>query len=327
MKKILLLSTGGTIAMTKDEQGLARPALDAGSLLQAVPEIKTVAAVTAEAWLNVPSTFLQFSDLIKLAGKIKESEAEGFDGIVITQGTDTLEETAYFLDLVHEMSIPVVVTAAQRNPSLPGSDGPMNLLDAITVAADDQAKNRGVLVVANSEIHGAREVVKTHTSRIDTFKSPEFGPFGAISSGKAVWLRNELRHEFFTIKQLVERVEAVFFGLGSDSTVIDLLVDAGVRGLVVQALGGGHVPPKTITGISRAVNKGIPVVITSRCHSGRLFTDTYGFEGSEKQLRRLGTIFGDALPTSKARLKLVVLLSAGFSLAEIRYNFERRFYT
>ncbi|GAW92160.1 asparaginase [Calderihabitans maritimus] len=326
MKKILLISTGGTIAMAKDDNGLAQPTLDAQNLLRAVPEIKSVADVTAEQWLNVPSPFLQFSDLVELGRKINEAETAGYDGVVITQGTDTLEESAYFLDLILEISIPVVLTAAQRNPSLPSSDGPMNLLDAITVAADDQAKNYGVLVVANSEVHGAREVVKTHTSRIDTFRSPEFGPLGAISNGRVVWLRNQLWHEVFPIKQLVDKVEAVYLGLGSEGSVIEFLVDAGIKGIVIQALGGGHVPPKTLPAITKAVNKGIPVVITSRCHAGRLFTGTYGFQGAEKHLWELGTIFGDGLATSKARVKLVVLLSAGLSLDEIRYHFEKHFY-
>ncbi len=326
MKRVLLLSTGGTIASNRDERGLAIPVLDAESLLEAVPDIKNVADVSAQSFLNVPGPFLQFADLVRLAERIKAGEATGFDGVVVTQGTDTLEESAYFLDLVLDISIPVVFTAAQRNPSLPGSDGPINLLDAVTVAADHCAKNQGVLVVLNSEIHGAREVVKTHTSRIDTFKSPEFGPLGAISNGRVVWQRSRSIREVFPVKQLVARVEAVYLGLGSDSTVIDYLVDTGIRGMVIQALGGGHVPPKTLPGISKAVNESIPVVITSRCHAGRLFTGTYGFEGSEKHLRQLGTIFGDGLATSKARVKLVVLLSAGFTLEEIRYHFEKHFY-
>ena len=326
MKRIALISTGGTIAMTKDENGLARPALDADSLLKAVPEITNIAYVVADPWRNVPSTFLQFTELLELSAKIRKYETEGYDGVVITHGTDTLEESAYFLDLITNNSIPVVVTGAQRNPSLPGTDGPMNLLDAIIVAADDGARGRGVMVVANSEVHAARDVVKTHTSRLDTFKSLEFGPLGTINNGRVHWVRNQAWREVYSVKELVDRVEAIYLGLGSDSLLIESALNTGVQGLVVQALGAGHVPPKAIPGIARAVDTGVPVVITSRCHAGRLFTATYNFEGSEQHLRRIGAIFGDGLPTSKARVKLVVLLSAGFSLDEIRYHFEKHFY-
>jgi len=327
-KRVRLLSLGGTIAMTENGRGLANPALDAAALLEAIPSLSSVATVEGESFTNVPSPFLVPGDILRLGQRILELSRDGYDGVVVTQGTDTLEETAYLLDLIvpRTAGIGVVVTGAQRNPSLVSADGPANLIDSVIAAADDRTAEMGAVVVFCSEVHAGRDVVKTHTTRLDTFKSPETGPLGAVTNGRIAWLRSPVARESYSPKDLDARVEVVWAGMGSTASMVDAAREAGARGIVLQSVGAGHVPPAMAPGIERAVAAGIPVVMTSRCHAGRLLSRTYGYEGSETHLHDLGVIFGDGLPTSKARMKLVVLLGAGFSLEEIRREFERNYY-
>ncbi len=326
-KRVRLLSLGGTIAMTRDVRGLANPALDAMSLMEAVPALSAIATVDGEPFANVPSPFLLPADILRLAGHLRELRREGYDGAVVTQGTDTLEETAYLLDLLIPRSdgLAVVVTGAQRNPSLVSPDGPSNLLDSVITAADPRTAQMGAVVVFCSEIHAGRDVVKTHTTRLDTFKSPETGPLGAITNGQVAWLRSPVVGESYSPDNLNAKVEVAWAGMGSTSFILDAALGSS-QGIVLQAVGAGHVPPAMVPGIKRLIAAGIPVVMTSRCHAGRLLSRTYGYEGSETHLHDLGVIFGDGLPTSKARMKLLVLLGAGMSVAQIRAEFERNYY-
>ncbi len=326
MKKIIIITTGGTIAMKKKEDGLAVPVVTGEDFLQALPELAGLGEIRALTWKNVPGAHLQLNDIVELAGVLKQFYEKGFDGAVITHGTDTMEESAYLLDLLFEQKMAVVLTGAQRNPSLPGNDGPANLLDAVLTATDPRSQEAGVLLVFNGEVHCARDVQKTHTSRLDTFKSPEFGPLAAITNMRVHWYRLPLIKEHYNIaEKLNSRIELVRCVLGGDDSLIKLALQNKLDGLIIEALGAGHVPPQMMTSIKTAVAKGLPVVLCSRC-TGRLFTDTYGFAGSEKELREAGVIFGDALPGIKARLKLSVLLAAGFSTSEIKYHFEKNFY-
>ncbi len=329
-KRVKLLSLGGTIAMVENGRGLANPALDAAALLERIPALKDIASVEVESYVNVPSPYLAPTDVLHVARRIEALAREGFDGVVITQGTDTLEETAYLLDLLISPSarIGVAVTGAQRNPSLVSADGPANLVDSLLTVADDLAPDMGVVVVFCSEVHAARDVVKTHTSRVDTFKSPETGPLGAITNGKVTWLRAPVVREAYQVSSeaLEAPVEAIWSGMGTTSSLLDAAREAGARGVILQSLGAGHVTLQMIPGIKRLIDAGIPVVMTSRCHAGRLLTHTYGYEGSETHLHDLGVIFGDGLATSKARVKLMVLLAAGLTVEEIRREFEKNYY-
>lgn len=328
MKHIAIIGLGGTIAMVKDNTGFAMPSLGLEQILEkSCINVNESIKIHPLNLSNVPGVNISFQLLFKLAQKIKELEKDGINGVIITQGTDTLEETSYFIDLILDNSIPVVFTGAQRNPSLPGSDAAMNISDSLAVVVDDRAANYGVLVVFNSEIHLAREVIKIHTSKIDTFKSLEFGPVGIVVENKAFWHRDKLlSDEVFAIKKEITNVEIVSTGLFSKGHYIDMLLKHNINGLIVQAMGAGHVPEECILSLKRAVDKQVPVVITSRCLSGKLFTGTYGFKGSEKDLRDVGAIFSDWLPTSKARIKLIVMLSAGLNCDEIKVNFEKNFY-
>lgn len=325
MKKILIISTGGTIAMEKDGSGLARPAITGEDFVKALPELKTIGEIHTLSWKNVPSTHLEFNDIVELSHILEEYQKKGVAGAVITQGTDTLEETSYLLDLITDLKMGIVITGAQRNPSLPGADGPANLLDAALVAANPKAAREGVLVVFNGEVHTARDVVKTHTSSLDTFKSPAFGALAALTNMQVHWYRQNMIREHYHVTALNKKVEIVKCALAGDGLIIDLLLKEGIDGLVIEGLGAGHVPFKMIPRIRKAVTAGIPVVLSSRCY-GILFTDTYGFAGSEKDLKEMGVIFGDALPGIKSRIKLAVLLAAGLKLDEIKECFEKNFY-
>ena len=328
LKRVKLLSLGGTIAMTENSRHLANPALDAAALLEKVPALETVASVEAESFMNVPSPFLVPRDILRLARRIEALAGEGFDGVVVTQGTDTLEETAYLLDLLipRTARIGVAVTGAQRNPSLVSADGPANLVDSVITAAADRTPEMGVVVVFCSEIHAGRDVVKTHTTRLDTFKSLETGPLGAVTNGKVAWFRSPVVREVYAPSDLDAPVEVIWAGMGTTSSMLDAARESGARGIVLQAVGAGHVPPTMIPGVKRLVDAGIPVIMTSRCHGGRLLTGTYGYEGSETHLHDLGVIFGDGLATSKARAKLTVLLGAYLSIDDIRREFEKNYY-
>ena len=328
MKHIAIIGLGGTIAMVKDNTGFAMPSLNLSQILEKSGiNVNESIKIHPLNLSNVPGVNISFQLLLELVQKIKELEKDGVNGVIVTQGTDTLEETSYFIDLILDNSIPVVFTGSQRNPSLPGSDAAMNISDSIAVVMDERAANYGVLVVFNSEVHLAREVIKTHTSKIDTFKSLEFGPVGIVVENKAYWHRERiLFDEVFAIKKEITNVEIVSMGLFSKGHYIDILLEHNINGLIVQAMGAGHVPEESIISLKKGVDRQVPVVVTSRCLSGKLFTGTYGFKGSEKDLRDIGAIFNDWLPTSKARIKLIVMLSAGLNYENIKTNFEKHFY-
>ncbi len=326
MNKIIIITTGGTIAMKKGINGLALPAVSGEDFVQALPELESVGEIHTLSWKNVPSTHLDFANIIELSHMLNDYHQKGFAGAVITHGTDTIEETSYLLDLVTNIGMGIVITGAQRNPSVPGADGPANLLDAAIITASSNAAKEGVLVAFNGEAHAARDVTKTHTSRLDTFQSPEFGPLAVVTNMQAHWCRQNLIREHYYVAEMSKRVEIVKCTLGDDGRLIKLLLKEGIDGLVIEGLGAGHVTPGMMPRIREAVATGIPVVLSSRCF-GRLFTNTYGFAGSERELRDAGVIFGDALPSIKARVKLAVLLAAGLAPGEIREHFHNNFYS
>lgn len=216
IKRIAVVTTGGTIAMKADHTGLASPSLSGDDLIAAIPSLKKRAAVDVFAFCNVPSSYITMDHLVRLRNYIDQLGEQGYAGVVVTHGTDTMEETAYFLDLTMQSSIPVVLTGAQRNPSLVSSDGPANLLDSILVAADDRAHEMGVLIVFASEIVAAREATKFHRTRVDTFKSLEFGPMGAVNNDRVIWCRKPQREPRYIIEKADKRVDIVNCYIGAD---------------------------------------------------------------------------------------------------------------
>lgn len=313
MPKVAVLSLGGTIAMkAKRETGGVTPSLTAEDLISAVPGLSEVADLEAIQICNLPSPQISFRELSFVLNEIKALENRGFEGIVITQGTDTIEETSWVLDLCCETSMSIIVTGAMRNPTQPGADGPANLLSAVQVAASEAAKGAGTLVVFNDQIHAARFVQKTHTSNVGAFTSPSCGPLGWVSEGTPrlpVHL-HPLAKFGNVLDNDAPRVPIIKPGLGESSFLIETALNAGVSGLVLEASGGGHTTPEISNAIGHAANH-VPVVLSSRTRAGVVLTRTYGFDGSEMDLLSRGLIPSGYLDACKARLLLMIAIMSG----------------
>jgi len=316
MKHILALHTGGTISMTADDSGAMSPSAT-NPLLDANPVLNARVDLTTEDIFNVPSPHMTPQLMLQLTKRIEKAEAEGIDGVVITHGTDTLEETAYFLDLTLGSTIPIVVTGAMRSSNEIGSDGLYNFQTAIQTAASEGAKGKGVLVVMNDEIHTARYVTKTHTTNVATFRTPTFGPIGIVTHDSARFFQELINQEASTIDHVVDNVFMLKAFSGMDSTMFDMLPD-DTNGLVIEALGAGNLPPATLDGVQRLLDRDIPVVLVSRCFNG-VAEPVYDYEGGGVQLKKMGVIFCQGLNGQKARIKLIVGLSNGKSGEELAH--------
>lgn len=320
--KIAAFFTGGTISMRVDpETGGAVPALAGEEILALVPGLTTLADVRLFNPGLWPGPHVTPARMMELAREVSAVLADPtIAGAVITHGTDTLEETAYLLDLVLDLARPVVLVGAMRNSSELSWDGPANLRAAFRVALSPHAAGLGVLVVMNDQILAAAEVVKTHTESTDTFQSRDFGPLGLVDKDRVLVVRRPVRRERLPAIALEERVDLIRMYAGADGRFIDHAVETGARGLVIEGLGRGNVPVTALPAIARAIDRGLPVVIATRCARGRVL-DTYGYEGGGRQLTRLGAILAGLLPGHQARLKLMLALGAGWDLARIRASF------
>lgn len=315
---VTVLSLGGTISSRDTGSGGVAPSLSGEDLVEDVPEIAKVAEVSATSLRQVPGSELNLEDLIELAGEIQAHIEDGTRGVVVTQGTDTIEGTAFVLDLLVDAEAPVVVTGAMRHPSLPGAEGPANLLASVQVAVSEAARSVGTVVVLNDEIHAARFVQKTHTSNPATFRSPLTGPIGWVSEGTPrIATRPAGRYHVPLPEETQDRPVALYaVSLGDDGRLLQAIGQLGYEGLIIEALGGGHVlsymadPLETLAGE-------IPVVLASRTGSGEVLRDTYGFTGSEADLLSRGLISAGMLDGPKARLLLSLLLRSGASKEEV----------
>lgn len=327
LKKIAFISTGGTISMQADESGLAVPKAGGRELIDSLEDIRSEFNIENFEFINIPSAHMSIANLIQLRNLVIDINEKEFDGIVITHGTDTMEETAYFLDLTTDIEIPIILTGSQRNLSAVSSDVALNIIDSIRVAADSKAREMGPMIVFSSEILPARDATKTHRTRVDTFKSLEFGPIGTVDNNRVLWFRKPIIREFYGLGEIENiKVDILTSYLGADSRNLRHSIGDKVEGIVLQSLGAGHIPESMLEGIEEAIEASIPVVLTSRTLRGRFLTDTYGFKGSEKYLRNIGVIFGEDLTSQKIRIKLMVLLSLGYSYKDIKYEFEKNYY-
>ncbi|GHE56342.1 L-asparaginase [Camelimonas fluminis] len=333
---VLLVATGGTIAMTPraDGAGVA-PTLDAADLAAAVPSLGTAAEVIPVAMARKPSASLTLADLTAVAALAHDRLGSDADGAVIVQGTDTIEETAFVLSLLLPDSKPVVVTGAMRSPAMAGADGPANLLAAVTVAAAPAAHGLGPLVVLNDEIHAALLVQKGHTALTSAFGSPGFGPVGFVAEGRArIVLRPVARPP---LAGLLDRTAAdvlailaaqatppavalLRIGLGDDGRLLAAAPDLGFAGVVIEGAGAGHVPEPLADMVSQVAAR-IPVILASRVSAGPVFGATYGYPGSEIDLLQRGVIGAGMLSGLKARLLLQLLLGVGADAGQIRAAF------
>ncbi|WP_061598775.1 asparaginase [Streptococcus oralis] len=306
-KKILVLHTGGTISMQADATGAVVTSQD--NPMNHVSNPLEGIEVHALDFFNLPSPYIKPKHMLALYHKIKE-EADNYDGVVITHGTDTLEETAYFLDTMKIPPIPIVLTGAMRSSNELGSDGVYNYLSALRVASDDKAADKGVLVVMNDEIHAAKYVTKTHTTNVSTFQTPTHGPLGLIMKQEILYFKTAEPRVRFDLEHIQGLVPIISAYAGMTDELIDMLDLEQLDGLVIQAFGAGNVPKETAQKLENLLQKGIPVALVSRCFNG-IAEPVYAYQGGGVQLQRAGVFFVKELNAQKARLKLLIALNAG----------------
>lgn len=308
-KKILVLHTGGTISMQADASGAVVTSSD--NPMNHVSNPLEGIHVHDLDFFNLPSPHIQPKHMLALYQKIKE-EAANYDGVVITHGTDTLEETAYFLDTMEVPHMPIVLTGAMRSSNELGSDGVYNYLSALRVASDDRAADKGVLVVMNDEIHAAKYVTKTHTTNVGTFQTPTHGPLGLITKREILYFKTAEPRVRFDLDHIQGLVPIISAYAGMTDELIDMLDLEQLDGLIIQAFGAGNVPKETAQKLENLLQKGIPVALVSRCFNG-IAEPVYAYQGGGVQLQKAGVFFVKELNAQKARLKLLIALNAGLT--------------
>jgi L-asparaginase len=331
--RIHVLALGGTIATRPDSTGVMQMGLGADDLVAAVPLLKTVAEIEAETVSRVGSHSLSFDQIHALAARIRGLKA---DGVVVTQGTDTLEETSFLLDLLLETDVPVIVTAAMRNPSLTSPDGAGNLLAAVRVASDDwvrsHARALGVVAVMLDEVYAAADVAKVHPTRLNAFASAQTGPLAALVEDRVVPLALPVRDAVVAARRRLKTADgraapvALFWmALDDDLALIPTMLAAsdrvGYRGAVIAAMGGGHIAERAVDNVHRLA-RAMPTVIAPRTGGGPMLRKTYGGPSAEIELRRSGLIWGGRLHPLKGRVLLETCLRAGLDRPAITDVFD-----
>jgi L-asparaginase len=297
--------------MASDGPGGASPRYDAEALVAAVPALAGAPDLRARTVDTRPGAQIDAAGALEIA-RAAVVEAESGRGVVVTHGTDTLEETAMLCDLLYAGEAPIVFTGAMRPASAPGADGPANLLDAVRVAGSVDALGLGVLVAFAGRIHAARAVRKVDSTAPDAFASPRLGPLGRVQGARVLLERRIDRRSPIPVAALDARVELVACGLGTDGALLDAAVEAGADGLVAVVLGAGHTPPPFLAALRRAAGR-VPVVATVRPERGAILHDLYAFEGAERDLRASPLICAAALSPAAARIKLMACLGAGYT--------------
>lgn len=310
MKKILILHTGGTIAMKENNlTGDVSPDI-VNPLLDAEITVPANVDLVMEDIFNLPSPHIMPKHMLILKKRIIEAVDSEISGVVITHGTDTLEETAFFLDTTIGDQIPIVVTGAMRSSNELGSDGLYNFESAIRVANCDEAVGKGVLVVMNDEIHSARYVTKTHTTNVATFRTPTLGPIGLVTKHRILFMQELLGSTRLDISSVNGTIPIVKAYAGMQGDLLEALAHAKVDGLVIEALGAGNLPPQALTALKKLLIQKIPVILVSRCFNGTA-EPVYDYEGGGKELADMGVIFCNSINSQKARLKLLIALNYG----------------
>nr|WP_263313241.1 asparaginase [Mammaliicoccus sp. Marseille-Q6498] len=309
MKRILVIHTGGTISMSEDkdtgkvETNTEHPMHAHQAFIQSLGNITEINP------FQVPSPHMNNHYIIQLKDIISDAiNNKQYDAFVITHGTDTLEETAYLLDLTIDTTLPIILTGAMRSSNEIGSDGLYNYVSALKVAAADEAHNKGVMVVFNDEIHTAKNVTKTHTSNTSTFQSPNYGPIGVVTKTHVIF-----HHQPFPSTKYPEidpdiKIGIVKAHMDLSSDILKFFVEKQYDGLIIEALGQGNLPPTSLEGVEQLMEANIPVVMVSRSFNG-LVGGIYAYEGGGAQLQQMGIILSIGLNGQKARLKLLVGLS------------------
>ena len=320
---IVLLFTGGTISMRHDAAaGGAVPSLTGRDILALAPGIDRLAELDVDDWGAYPGPHMTVERMWTLRRRIIEHLARSeVDGIVVTHGTDSLEESAYLLARSVENEKPIVFTGAMRTSSELGWDGPGNLGAAVRVAASEEARGCGVMVVISDRIFTALDVTKVHTSAIEAFDSPGLGPLGVIDDGRVIFRRAlPSPTPILAPPTLATPVDIVYAYAGADSRLIDASRETG-RGIVIAGMGRGNIPPAMVDGLDRWIAEDKPVVITSRAFRGRVGC-TYGYPGGGRRLAERGAIFAGPRRPQQARIDVMLALGADYKVAEVRELLE-----
>lgn len=322
MRVVALVFTGGTISMRFDaERGGAVPSLGAEEIVAAAKGIEHVAALRVEEWGRYPGPHMTVERQWALRNRLVALVNDpAVDGVVVTHGTDTIEESAYLATRSIATDKPIVFTGAMRNASELSWDGPANLSDSVRVAASDEARGHGALVVLNGRVFSALDVTKAHTHLLDAFESPGLGPIGVVDDGEVVFRRSLAPWGAVVAPEaLATPVDIVVAHAGADARLIDVSRETA-RGLVVAALGRGNVPPLMADGIARALRAGLPVIVASRAPRGRVGM-TYAYEGGGRRLADMGAVFTGARRPQQARIDLMLALGAGLEGDALRAVF------
>ena len=308
MKRIAIINTGGTISMSEDHAtGKVAPSSH-NPLTHDSRIFGEYADLTVHDLFHLPSPHVRLEDMLTLSRWI-DAHAHEYDGMVVTHGTDTLEETAYFLDLTLALELPIVLTGAMRSSNEIGSDGLANLRSAIVTALADESSGQGVLVVMNDEIHSATYVTKTHTTNLATFQTPTFGPIGLVTKNQVVYFQQRQRQGHYPIVELTKRVALLKAYADMEPDLLASVLASDYAGVVIEGLGAGNMPPATVPMIEQLIEKGVAVVMVSRAFNG-ITEDVYDYVGGGKQLHQAGVIYTQGLSGVKARLKLIALLNS-----------------
>jgi L-asparaginase len=297
------------------------PALDGAAILARAPEVASIAEVEPIDWGMVPASHLTFAQICDIARTVSSALARSdIDGGVIVQGTDTIEETAFFYDLLLDSPKPVVVTGAMRPASDPRSDGPANLRDAVRCAAASALRDAGVVVVLDGTIEAADDVTKTHASADATFRSLNLGTLGRVEGDRVDVVRRRGRRRHVATAWAAERVRLITAHVAMDGALVDAGLAAGTDGIVIEATGAGNTDPSLLAACERAMAGGVPVVLTTRCPAGRASAD-YAFPGGGATWVRAGAILAGYLGGPKARVALALGLGAGLDRAGLEALF------
>jgi L-asparaginase len=323
--RIDVLALGGTIAMRSSRGAGASPQLSADDLVAAVPGLSDLAQIHARSVRTLPGASLSFADVVETALIARRCVDDGAAGVVVTQGTDSLEETCYVLDLLWDRPEPLVVTGAMRPATAPGADGPANLWAASAVAVAPESRGRGCLVVFADQIYSARDVAKVHSTGPAAFAAPGAGPVGGVTEGRPEFSSppGSRLAALAPIADQPPHVALVSALLGDDGRQLQAVIDGDFGGVVLAAMGAGHVPERMLGAIASAVEH-LPVAVVSRTNAGLLLRETYEFPGSERDLHRLGVLDGAGLGALKARVLLTLSLWSAPDRATAEAAFRHR---
>jgi L-asparaginase len=321
MPKICLITTGGTIASKLDpETGHVTASVTGPELKAMLHDPLDGIDISIDEFSNVGSYAIDLPLGFALAQRISQRLGEGFEGVVVTHGTDTMEETAFMADLLVRSDKPVVFTGAQHPADEPNPDGPRNITDSIRLAASDTARGVGTVICFEQEFHAARDVTKSHASRTDTFVSYEHGKLGEVDGDRIVLHRRPVLRRNYEAKGVVADIELIKMAMGASDRYLRFAADNGAKAIVIEGFGRGNAPPSVTATATALVKEGVPVIMTSRCQRGRVKA-IYG-NGGGKTLSDGGVIFAGDLSGQKARVLVSVLLGMELDGKRLREEIE-----